>query len=113
LESGVPVRLTQGVAFAFVRLSTNRRVFAHPLTASEAFDYLENWLDIPSVEIASSLPTDLPVARRLLEAAGTAANLISDAQIAAVAQRLGAIVHTADTDFGRSPGIEWTNPLPG
>jgi toxin-antitoxin system PIN domain toxin len=111
LESDTPVRLATGVVFAFIRLATNRRVFANPLTPSEAFDYVENWLEFPSVELAESLPEDLPVVRKLLEAAGTGGNLVSDAQIAALAQRLEACVHSADLDFDRFPGIRWHNPL--
>jgi predicted nucleic acid-binding protein len=47
----------------------------------------------------------------LLQAAGTAANLTTDAQIAAVALRLDAEVQTSDLDFGRFPGVRFSNPL--
>jgi hypothetical protein len=46
-----------------------------------------------------------------LEAARSGANLTTDAQIAALASRHRATVHTADTDFGRFPGVRWLNPL--
>ena len=49
----------------------------------------------------------------LLEALGTAGNLVSDAQIAALALDHGAVLHTADTDFIRFPGLRWFNPLTG
>jgi predicted nucleic acid-binding protein len=54
---------------------------------------------------------DLATAEALLTATGTAANLASDAQIAAAAQRLNGTVHSADTDFGRFPKVTWHNPL--
>ena len=54
---------------------------------------------------------DVDAALALLEAAGTAGNLTTDAQIAAVAHRLGAEVHTADLDFGRFAGVRFSNPL--
>jgi predicted nucleic acid-binding protein len=57
------------------------------------------------------LPEDVACALGLLEAAGTAGNLTSDAQIAAVALRLDAEVHTADLDFGRFPKVRFLNPL--
>lgn len=47
----------------------------------------------------------------LLEVAGTAGNLTTDAQIAAVALRLDGEVHTADFDFGRFAGVRFSNPL--
>lgn len=111
LEGGMPVRLTTGVVFAFVRLATNRRVFAHPLTTSEAFEYLENWREFSSVRLVENFPDDIGVVRELLESAGTAGTLVSDAQIAAIALRIGGCVHTVDDDFQRFPGVKWLNPL--
>jgi predicted nucleic acid-binding protein len=48
-----------------------------------------------------------------LEAAGSGGNLTTDAQIAAIARRRRATVHTADTDFARFAGVRWTNPILG
>ena len=111
IESGAAVGLYTGVVFAFVRLSTNRRVFQRPLTTEEAFAYLHNWLDFPAVSLIDAELEDIATAEALLTAAGTAANLVSDAQIAAAAQRLNGTVHSADADFGRFPKIKWHNPL--
>jgi predicted nucleic acid-binding protein len=57
------------------------------------------------------LPDDVETALGLLESAGTAGNLTTDAQIAAVALRLDAEVHTTDLDFGRFAGVLFSNPL--
>jgi predicted nucleic acid-binding protein len=57
------------------------------------------------------LAEDVAAALDLLRKAGTAANLTSDAQLAAVALRLDAEVHTADLDFGRFRGVRFRNPL--
>lgn len=111
LESGTPVRVASVVAFAFLRLSTNRRVFARPLSVPEAFAYLENWLSFPNADLAESSDQDLPVVKGLLVNAGTGANLVSDAQIAAIALRMGGEVYSADDDFQRFSGIKWHNPL--
>lgn len=111
LESDAAVGLYTGVAFAFVRLSTNRRVFSQPLTVEEAFAYLRNWLAHPSVELVEAELEDLLAAERLLTVAGTGGNLVSDAQIAAAALRLKASIHSADTDFDRFSEIDWHNPL--
>jgi len=54
---------------------------------------------------------DLRVVERLLTAAGTGGNLVSDAQIAAAALRLKACIQSTDTDFDRFPGITLSNPL--
>lgn len=111
LESGAPIGLYTGVVFAFVRLSTNRRVFSHPLTVEEAFAYLKNWLDFPCVELIDAELEDLAMTEELLRTAGTGGNLVSDAQIAAAAIRLAAEIHSADADFDRFPSAKWMNPL--
>jgi predicted nucleic acid-binding protein len=46
-----------------------------------------------------------------LRGAGTGGNLTTDAQVASLALRLGAIVHTADSDYARFPNVRWFNPL--
>lgn len=57
------------------------------------------------------LPEDVETALALLETAGTAGNLTTGAQIAAVTLRLGAEVQTADLDFGRFAGVRFSNQL--
>ena len=111
LESGAAVGLYTGVVCAFVRLSTNRRVFTQPLSSQEAFAYVNNWLDFASVSLIDADIEDLATVEQLLNHAGTAANLVSDAQIAAAALRLNATVHSADTDFERFPKVKYFNPL--
>ncbi len=106
IESGAAVGLYTGVVFAFVRLSTNRRVFERPLTTQEAFAYVHNWLDFPAVSLIDAELEDIATAEALLIAAGTAANLASDAQIAAAALRLNGTVHSAEADFGRFPNLK-------
>ena len=62
-----------------------------------------------------SLPADAgheTAVFELLRAAGSAgANLVTDAQIAAIALHYRATVHTADQDFRRFPGIDCRFPL--
>lgn len=55
--------------------------------------------------------SDILLAIQWLEAAGTGGNLTTDAQIAAIAHRYRATVHTADTDFDRFSDAHWLNPL--
>jgi uncharacterized protein len=49
----------------------------------------------------------------LLRSAGTGGNLTTDAQVAAIALRLRAVVHTTDTDYARFRDLRWQNPLTG
>ena len=99
------------VVFAFVRIATNPRVFSDPLSVTEASAHVRSWLARKHVRLHEMLPEDMERALSLLESAGTAGNLTTDAQIAAVAIRLDAEVHTADLDFGRFAGVRFSNPL--
>ena len=46
----------------------------------------------------------------LLEAAGTAGNLTTDAHLAALAIEHQAELHSTDADMARFPGLRWVNP---
>ncbi|MES2997334.1 MAG: TA system VapC family ribonuclease toxin [Verrucomicrobiota bacterium] len=107
----VPVIFVPPVVFGFVRIATHPRVFSFPLAVPEAAAHVRSWLERKSVRMIDLLPEDVDSALALLEAAGTAGNLTTDAQIAAVALRLDGVVHTADLDFGRFPGLRYVNPL--
>ena len=106
-----PVILLPVVVFGFVRISTHPRIFTNPLSVAEASAHVRSWLGRKQVRLHDMLPEDVETALTLLESAGTAGNLTTDAQIAAVALRLDAEVHTADLDFGRFARLRFSNPL--
>ncbi len=113
LSGSEPVALCPVVVFSFLRLATHAKVFARPLTVGEATERLRSWMERPNVRTLYPGPKHLDAVCALLEAAGTAGNLVSDAQIAAFALEYGAEIHTADTDFARFKGLMWKNPLAG
>ena len=106
-----PMILLPAVVFGFVRISTHPRIFTSPMSVAEASAHVRSWLGRKQVRLHDMLPNDVNAALSLLESAGTAGNLTTDAQIAAVALRLDAEVHTADLDFGRFAGVRFSNPL--
>ena len=65
------------------------------------------------VRIIEPGPDHVGQVLKLLEALGTAGNLVTDAQIAALAIEQEAVLHTADADFQRFPALRWLNPLTG
>lgn len=111
LSAPEPVGLCPVVVFAFLRLATNTKVFDRPMSVTEANDAIASWLARPNVRLLVAGPTHLEAVCKLLLKAGTAGNLVTDAQIAALAQEYGATVHSADTDFARFKGLTWENPL--
>lgn len=99
------------VLLAFLRLSTNPRVFEKPLGGDEALDLVNSWLEQPNVTIVHPTDRHLQLLRELLTPLGTAANLVNDAHLAALAIEHGAELASGDSDFGRFPGLQWANPL--
>ncbi len=99
------------VLFAFVRIGTSRTAFENPMSIEEAAEHVRSWLDRPVADFLITDEADVVQALQWLEAAGSGGNLTTDAQIAAIAHRHRATVHTADTDFDRFPGVRWHNPL--
>jgi toxin-antitoxin system PIN domain toxin len=107
------VGLAPAVLFGFVRVATSARVFKDPLTAIEAARHVTSWLNQPAAQVLGTDGAHVTQALGLLIDAGTAGNFVTDAQIAALALDHDAVVHTADTDFLRFPGLRWFNPLTG
>lgn len=86
---------------AFVRISTNPRVFATPLPVATACELVETWLGQPPATAIAPTPRHAQVLRGLLERAGTAGNLTTDAHLAALAIEHSADIATFDRDFAR------------
>ena len=80
-------------------------VSPHPLTASQAAEAAQAWLDAPSTVTVEPTRRHLALVRGLLERAGTAGNLVGDAHLAALALEHGATMVSFDRDFARFEGI--------
>lgn len=105
------VGLAGPALFGFLRLSTNPRVLTSPLHVEQAVTYVRDWLDRPLVRFLLPGPRHLDIAFGLLRELGTAGNLTTDVQLAALAIEHGAELHSNDTDFARFPQLHWENPL--
>jgi toxin-antitoxin system PIN domain toxin len=99
------------VVLGFLRLSTNPRVFAQPLAPNEAFGVVDGWLSRPAVTALGPGAEHWGILKGLLEEAGTAGNITTDAHLAALAIENGAELHSTDTDFARFAHLRWVNLL--
>lgn len=113
LSGTEPVGLPSIVIFGFVGTSMNDRVFEHPMTPKEAGEHVRAWLRQPQVQVLELGPQLIRQALRLLKEAGTGENLVTHAQIAALAIEYQAVLHTSDTNFMRFNGVTWYNPITG
>lgn len=111
LSGNEPVGLCGVVLFAFIRISTSRRAYTHPMSIQEASEHVQDWLEHTNTDLLVLEEVDLLRSLEWLNSLGCGANLTTDAQIAVIASRHRATVHTADTDFKRFPRVRSRNPL--
>lgn len=105
------VALSWSVLLGFIRLTTRPNIFKQPLTPSGSLDLIDSWLALPSVIVLHPTERHAAILRGLLEEAGTAGNLTTDAHLAALAIEHGAELCSTDADFARFRGLRYTNPL--
>ena len=72
LDGAVPVGLCHPVVFAFARISTNRRAFAHPLSLAQAAGIIRSWSDRQVTRVLYPGPRHVHNVLELLAAAGVA-----------------------------------------
>ena len=95
---------------AFLRVITNRRLGAR-VVVEQAVHVLEEWLQQPNVQVLAPGDRHWSVLRRMILEGRASGPLVRDAQIAALTIEFGGVLHTADRDFARFPGLRWQNPL--
>ena len=105
------VGLALPVVFGFIRIATHPRILEEPLAVDRALGTTERWLERQNVRPLVPGREHLDIAFRLLREVGAAANLTTDAQLAALAIEHQAELHSSDTDFARFKGLRWVNPL--
>jgi toxin-antitoxin system PIN domain toxin len=98
------------VLVAFLRLTTGGVVLEDRLSADQAMDVVEGWLERPNAVVVEPMARHLAILRGLLAVPGNAANVVNDAHIAALAVEYGAEVVSFDRDFGRFPGVRLVVP---
>ncbi|PWJ26215.1 hypothetical protein ATK17_2361 [Branchiibius hedensis] len=97
---------------AFIRITTNPRLLAAPLTSQQALEVVHAWLQRPNVVAPEPDAQHTRRLAELLAAVGIGGNLVNDAHLAALALQWGATVVTFDSDFGRFPSVSWESPQP-
>ena len=87
-EIGASIEILPMIAAGFLRLATNRRIFAEPMSVAVAIDFVESLLVIPGVEMPE-LGREWPALKQLSREHKPVANDIADAWIAASVRTLG------------------------
>ena len=111
LSSDEPFGFAWIVILGFLRIVTNGRIMPTPLIPEVAIDSVNDWLlQPPSLTIVPS-HQHWSILKELLMPLGAAANLTSDAHLAALAIEHGARLYSTDNDFSRFQSLRWTNPI--
>jgi uncharacterized protein len=105
------VRFAWITLWAFLRISTNPRVFERPLTMAEAETIVASWLAQPVAGVLDPGERHWEILRGLIADGQTIGPLVTDAALAAIAIEHGATLCTTDRDFTRFAGLAWKNPL--
>jgi toxin-antitoxin system PIN domain toxin len=96
---------------AFLRISTNQRVFPRPMAMTDAWGRVMRWLDLPNVWIPEPTERHRALLDSFLTGTAGASKLVSDAHLAAIAVGHGLTLCSTDGDFARFKELRWTNPL--
>jgi toxin-antitoxin system PIN domain toxin len=111
LSSAEPVRFAWATVLAFLRISTDPRIFGSPLSMMEGTAIVGEWLKRPVAGILNPGERHWRILLQLLETSQIRGPLVSDAHIAALAIEFGATLCTTDRDFRRFDGLKLLNPI--
>ena len=111
LEGNRRVGLAWQTLGAFLRISTNPRVYTNPITADQARRQIQSWLDAGPAWIPPATERTASILQELIAQHRVTANLIPDTMLAALAIENGLTIMSTDTDFARFPEVRWQNPL--
>jgi toxin-antitoxin system PIN domain toxin len=111
LNSPIRVGLPWISVLAFLRISTNPRIFPDPLPMKEAWRRATRWLDLPNVWCPEATERHRPLLERFLTGVACSWKLVSDAHLAALAIEHGLVLCSTDGDFARFDGLRWENPI--
>jgi len=95
---------------SFVRLATNRRIFAIPSGVDDAFAFLRAVRDQPNHIAVSPGERHLAIFEELCREGDATGDLTADAYIAALALEHGCEVATLDRDFARFSRVRTRRP---
>jgi uncharacterized protein len=98
---------------AFLRIATHPRAFQRPLAPATAWELVTDWLAAPVAWIPQPGPEYTRILGELITTYEIRGNLVTDAQLAALALEHGVPVCSNDTDFARFRELRWIDPLEG
>jgi uncharacterized protein len=97
---------------SYLRMATHPRIFASPLSPSEALGNVEALAALPHVRLLAEEPGFLDVYREVTSAFPVRGNLVPDAHLAALLKQHGVrTLFTRDTDFRKFDFLDLRDPF--
>jgi uncharacterized protein len=110
-SDAAPVGLPWQTIWAFLRIVTNPRLPGERFSMVEGIATVNRWLMQPNVRVLSPGDRHWAIFQQMLVEGQVRGTMTTDAQLAALTIEYGGVLHTADRDFSRFPGLRWANPL--
>ena len=111
LSGADTIGLTWLTITAFLRISTDHRIFKFPLHIDQASSVLDDWLGSPRIDIIHPATRHWRILKDLLKAGQAKGPLVMDAHLAAFAVEYDAVIATSDRDFSRFPDVRTIYPM--
>jgi len=113
LSGAVPWCVTWSIVYEFLRLVTHPRVFRHPLSATQALEFLTPILASEIVTVLAPTDRHESVLRATVREFGRpTGNLFHDLHTAVLMREHGITeIMTADSDFRKFPFLTVTDPV--
>jgi hypothetical protein len=111
LSGSEPVCFCWQTITAFLRVSTNKRIFVDAYSTNEAFEVVENWLSAQNVRMLLPTERHAGIMKKVAADGQVSGPILMDAHLAALAIEHGATLATTDRDFRRFDGLKIVNPL--
>lgn len=105
------VRFAWPTLWAFLRITTNPRVYVRPLAGSAATAIVRSWLRQPNAGVIGPEERHLEILESLVDGGQAHGPLVIDAALAAIAIEHGATLCSTDRDFSRFDTLDWYNPI--
>jgi toxin-antitoxin system PIN domain toxin len=106
---------TWGILYEYLRVSTHRRVLERPISATEAWSFLESLLASPHFGVLAETEIHARVLSELVrQHSWVSGNLLHDFHTAALMREHGITeIRSADSDFRKFGFLRVVNPLEG
>ncbi len=96
--------------WAFLRISTNPKIWRVAKSVDEAWQVVRHWLAQPGVVVVHPGPRHAEILEKLMIDERVTGPKVTDAALAALAIEYGAVLASADRDFRRFPNLKLVNP---